>query len=107
MAGRYAGEGLSLVCIHTPEFESEHVRASVEAEVRQRGLDFPHLIDNDYAYWRALDNQYWPALYLVDRCGRIRARAIGEIHVGEESGTRLDAQIEALLKESPADCTGR
>jgi thiol-disulfide isomerase/thioredoxin len=105
--GRYATRGFTVVGIHTPEMESERVRASVEAEVRRRQLDFPHLIDNDHAYWNALDNHYWPALYLVDRCGRIRATAIGEVHAGQESGQRLNAEIEALLKESPTDCAGR
>ena len=90
--------------IHTPELPFERARSSVEAEVRKRGLDFPHLLDDDYAYWNALSNQYWPSIYLVDRCGRIRARTIGEVHADEASGRQLDAQIEALLRESPSDC---
>jgi thiol-disulfide isomerase/thioredoxin len=104
--GRYGPQGFTVVGIHTPEMESERVRESVEAEVRRRQLAFPHLIDNDHAYWNALDNHYWPALYLVDRCGRIRANAIGEVHAGQPSGRRLEAEIEGLLKESPADCAG-
>jgi len=68
------------------------------------GLDFPHLVDNDLAYWKALHNEYWPAFYLVDRCGRIRTRQVGELHSGQPSGRGLEARIEALLSE-PADCT--
>jgi hypothetical protein len=101
---RYAERGLSVVGIHSPEFEAEKVRASVESEVRKKGLDFPHLLDDDHAYWDALGNQYWPALYLVDRCGRIRGHAFGEVHSGEESGRRLEAQIEDLLRETAAGC---
>jgi len=93
------------VGIHTPELPSEYVRSAVAAEVRKRRLDFPHLLDNDYAYWNSLGNHYWPAIYLVDRCGRIRGRAIGEVHADEPSGRGLDAQIETLLAESPADCS--
>jgi len=104
VARRYADRGLSVVGIHTPELETERVRSSVEAEVRRRGLDFPHLLDNDYAYWNALGNEYWPSIYLVDRCGRIRARAIGEVHGEEARGRQLDAQIETLVRESPSDC---
>ena len=104
MAGRYRERGLSVVGIHTPEFDFERERANVEAAVRKEHLDFPHLLDNDYAYWNALGNQYWPALYVVDRCGRIRAQAVGEVHAKEESGRRLEAQIEALLSESPDGC---
>jgi hypothetical protein len=99
---RYGERGLSVVGIHTPELEFERPRSSVEAEVRRHGLAFPQLLDNDSAYWNALGNQYWPSIYLVDRCGRIRARAIGEVHGGQDSGRRLEAQIERLLRESPA-----
>jgi len=104
---RYAPRGLSVVGIHTPEMAFERERSAVEAEVRRRGLDFPHLVDDDYAYWNALENRYWPALYAVDRCGVLRARAIGEVHAGEASGERLEAEIEALLAEAPEDCARR
>jgi hypothetical protein len=60
-------------------------------------LSFPHYLDDDRAYWRALGNEYWPTLYLVDRCGRLRTSQIGEVHSKEVSGRRLEAQIEALL----------
>lgn len=103
--GRYGSRGLTVIGIHTPEMESERVRTSVEAEVTRRQLVFSHLLDNDYAYWKALGNHYWPALYLVDRCGRIRATAIGEVHAGQQSGQRLEAAIEALLGEATADCS--
>jgi hypothetical protein len=93
-----------VVGIHTPEFDAERVRSNVEAAVRRHGLGFPHLLDNDYAYWNALGNEYWPSIYLVDRCGRIRRRAIGEVHADAQSGRSLEAEIEALLRESPADC---
>ena len=106
MASRYREQGLSVVGIHTPEFDSERVRANVEEAVRRERLDFPQLLDNDYAYWNALGNQYWPAIYLVDRCGRIRGRAIGEVHANEQSGRKLEDQIKALLQESPSACSG-
>jgi hypothetical protein len=104
VARRYADGGLSVVGIHTPEFEWERDRSSVEAEVRKHGLAFPQLLDNDNAYWNALDNEYWPSTYLVDRCGRIRARHIGEVHAGQASGRELEAQIEALLREPATGC---
>jgi len=101
---RYASRGLSLVGIHTPEMTFERERPKVEAEVRKQGLDYPHLLDNDSAYWKALGNEYWPTVYLVDRCGRLRDRHIGEVHSGEDSGRRVEARIEALLAEPAAAC---
>jgi hypothetical protein len=102
---RYEGRGLLAVGIHTPEYPAERDRESVVRHVRRHGLSFPQFLDNDSAYWKALRNEYWPAVYLVDRCGRLRERAFGEVHAGEDSGRRLEARIEALLAE-PADGCG-
>jgi len=96
---RYAPRGLSVVGVHTPEFEQERDAPSVRRAVQEHGLDYPQLLDNNSAYWEALHNEYWPTVYLVDRCGRIRARHIGEVHAGESSGQGLEAKLEALLDE--------
>jgi thiol-disulfide isomerase/thioredoxin len=100
---RYADQGLAVVGVHTPEFDRERERRNVEAAVAKHGLDYPHLLDADYAYWKALGNEYWPTAYLVDRCGRIRVRHVGEVHSGQQSGRALEREIERLLAE-PADC---
>jgi hypothetical protein len=92
-----------VVGIHSPEFPFERKRDSVAEQVREHGLAFPHLLDNDLAYWNALHNEYWPTLYLLDRCGRVRHKTIGEVHGDAESGQRLDTRIEALLAEK-SDC---
>jgi len=101
---KYAAKGLSLVGVHTPEMIFERERPKVEAEVKRQGLDYPHLLDNDSAYWNALGTQYWPTVYLVDRCGRLRDRHIGEVHSGEDSGRQVEAHIEALLAEPATTC---
>jgi hypothetical protein len=44
----------------------------------QMGIEYPIAIDNDYAIWRAFDNNYWPALYFVDARGRVRQHQFGE-----------------------------
>jgi hypothetical protein len=93
------------VGIHAPEFPYEHDRTSVAVHVREQGLDFSHFLDNDHRYWNALGNEYWPALYLVDRCGTIRSVTVGEIHLGEATGRKMAARIEELLAESPG-CSG-
>lgn len=96
-----------MVGIHTPEFDRERSREAVREAVEHEGLgEHAHLLDNDYAYWNALGNQYWPTLYLVDRCGRLRYRHVGEAHAGEASGQRLEAAAEALLAEPAGECAG-
>jgi hypothetical protein len=72
----------------------------VARNARKLGLDFPHLVDPDREYWRALRNEYWPTVHLVDRCGRIRGSRIGEVHAGQPSGRQAEALLEKLLSES-------
>jgi hypothetical protein len=45
--------------------------------VQQRGIDYPVVLDNDYAVWSAFDNHYWPALYqLVRQREPVRERTL-------------------------------
>jgi thiol-disulfide isomerase/thioredoxin len=100
---RYADQGLAVVGVHTPEFDHERERGNVEAAVAKHGLDYPHLLDHEFVYWKALQNEYWPTAYLVDRCGFLRVRHIGEVHSDQESGRALEQEIRRLLAE-PAGC---
>ena len=45
---------------------------------RDRGIDYPVAVDNDYEIWSAFDNHSWPALYFVDADGIIRDHHFGE-----------------------------
>jgi len=75
------------------------MRANVEQKVRELKVAFPVMLDNDFAYWKALDNRYWPAFYLVDRQGRVRAHFAGETHAGDRNARAIEAAIETLLAE--------
>lgn len=99
MNEKYGQQGFQVVAVHTPEFEFEKERARVERAVARYRKIYPVFMDNDYAYWNALSNRYWPAFYLVDKDGRIRSRHIGEVHQGESSGRRMEQMIRALLQE--------
>jgi thiol-disulfide isomerase/thioredoxin len=74
----YRDDGLVVVGVHTPEFSFEHDSELVRRSVEERDIDYPVALDNDYAIWSAFDNNYWPALYFVDRDGRIRDQHFGE-----------------------------
>ena len=50
------------------------------------------MIDNEFAIWRAFENRYWPALYLVDGDGRVGFR-----HFGEGAYEESERAIQALL----------
>jgi thiol-disulfide isomerase/thioredoxin len=74
----YRDDGLIVVGVHTPEFGFEHDIELVRQAVKTRDIDYPVAADNDYAVWSAFANHYWPALYFVDRDGRIRDQHFGE-----------------------------
>ncbi|MGD8275359.1 MAG: redoxin domain-containing protein [Thiohalocapsa sp.] len=100
LEARYAPLGLQLVGIHSPEFERERDPVAVRAKVKEFALEHPVMIDNDLAYWRALDNRAWPTFYLIDKAGRIRYQFLGETHAGEPQALRIQTAIEALLEEA-------
>ena len=91
---RYRDLGLVVVGVHTPEYEAERVPANVEAAVARYGIGYPVALDNDYATWNAYRNQFWPALYLIDRQGRVVYR-----HVGEGDYEQTEARIRELLAQ--------
>jgi thiol-disulfide isomerase/thioredoxin len=68
---------LVVVGVHTPEFPFEHSVANVRRAVQQMKIEYPVVIDSDYAIWRAFSNQYWPA-YFIDARGKIRDHRFGE-----------------------------
>lgn len=68
-------------------------------QAREFQLTHPIVVDNDMHTWRAFANRYWPAYYLVDRQGRVRARYVGETHAGDAQVTAIEAAIRALLAE--------
>jgi thiol-disulfide isomerase/thioredoxin len=92
-AGKYKQQ-LVVLGVHTPEFPFEHDLENVRRAVRQMKIDYPVVIDNDYAIWRAFGNQYWPALYFVDARGRVR-----EHHFGEGEYERSERIVQRLLAE--------
>ena len=74
----YQDDGLVVIGVHTPEFSFEHEIDLVRQATKEREIDYPVAVDNDYGIWSAFDNHYWPALYFVDREGIIRDQHFGE-----------------------------
>jgi thiol-disulfide isomerase/thioredoxin len=74
----YRDDGLVVIGVHTPEFSFEHEVGRVRQASRDRSIDYPVAVDNDYAIWSAFDNHYWPALYFIDTDGIIRDHHFGE-----------------------------
>jgi thiol-disulfide isomerase/thioredoxin len=93
---RYSPKGLTIIAVHTPEFDEERGHDAVAQAVARLGIRYPVLVDDEYAYWRALGNQYWPAFYLIDPEGRIVDVRVGELHAGDRRADRFEAAIARL-----------
>ena len=89
---KYKDQGLVIVGVHTPEFDSERVLENVQDAVKSQEIGWPVVQDNDYTIWRAYGNHYWPHFYLVDERGQIIYD-----HIGEGAYEQTDAQIAAAL----------
>jgi len=100
MENRLDKEQFQIVGVHTPEFENERVRKNIEAKVEEFKLHHPIMIDNDSSYWRAMNNRYWPAFYILDKNGKVRAAFFGETHEGDRRAKQIEETINALLSES-------
>ncbi len=95
---KYADNGLVVIGVHTPEFEFEKKLENVQQAVEEHGIDWPVVQDNDFATWRAFDNQAWPAKYLIDKNGEVRYQ-----HLGEGRYRETERYIRTLLLEAGAD----
>jgi thiol-disulfide isomerase/thioredoxin len=77
-AEKYKNQGLVVIGVHAPEFAFEKNLDNVRRAAKDMRVEYPIAIDNDFAIWRALKNEYWPALYFVDAQGHIRHHHFGE-----------------------------
>jgi thiol-disulfide isomerase/thioredoxin len=96
-AAKYAGAGLTVIGVHTPEFGFEHDIDNVVARSRGFGVEYPIAIDSDYGVWTAFANHFWPALYIADVEGRIRYH-----HFGEGEYAMAEMVVQQLLIEAGA-----
>jgi thiol-disulfide isomerase/thioredoxin len=95
---KYRDQGLVVIGVHAPEFPFEHEIENVRRAAQNERVTYPIVVDNAFTIWRAFNNHYWPALYLLDAEGRIRHH-----HFGEGDYARSEIVIQRLLAEAGAD----
>src|SRR5580658_9603845 len=88
----YKKDGFVVVGVSTPEFAFEHVVSNVQSAAGHLGIDYPVAIDNNYGTWDAYNNEYWPADYLIDPDGAVRA-----YDFGEGGYSTMESNIRSLL----------
>ena len=96
LARRYRDTDVRLLSIHTPELPAERDPANVTKAVAESAIDWPVALDPEYVAWDALDNRYWPCLYLLDRDGKVAWRHIGELHEGTDTWNDMIGRIDSL-----------
>lgn len=99
-AEKYRDRGLVVVGVHAPEFAFERDVGNVAKAMKDLGITYPVAVDNQYAIWRAFQNQYWPAHYFIDAKGHIRHH-----HFGEGNYAESERVIQQLLQEAGASQT--
>jgi thiol-disulfide isomerase/thioredoxin len=91
---RYQAKGLTVIGVHSPEFDEERQVENLRRQVASLGIRYPVVSDNDYKTWNAYHVEAWPTTFLVDKQGRIRWR-----HVGEGGYDEAERSIQKLLTE--------
>jgi peptide-methionine (R)-S-oxide reductase len=92
---RYNDKGLTIVGVHSPEFDAEKKIENVRREVASLGIRYPVVTDNDYETWRAYKVEAWPTAFLLDKSGHIRW-----VHVGEGAYDEAERTLQNLLGEN-------
>ena len=98
---KYGDLGLHIVGVHTPEFEFEKLRENVEEAIAEFDIGWSVVQDNDFLTWRAFNNRFWPAKYLIDKDGIIRYT-----HFGEGAYVETEEQIRDLLLDAGVNLAG-
>jgi len=96
-ATKYQAQGLVVIGVQSPEFAFEQRLDNVRDALASHAISFPIAVDNGHRVWNAFQNEYWPAIYLIDAEGRIRYH-----HFGEGDYDQTERAIQALLAEAGA-----
>jgi thiol-disulfide isomerase/thioredoxin len=91
---RYQAKGLTVIGVHSPEFDEERRVENLRREVTSLGIRYAVVTDNDYQTWNAYHVEAWPTTFLLDKQGRIRW-----MHVGEGGYDQAERLIQKLLTE--------
>ena len=94
----YKDSGFEIIGVHAPEFSFEKSKSNVENAVNDAGIKYPVALDNSFSTWRAYNNRYWPAKYLIDKDGNVRYE-----HFGEGEYDKTEEAIRYLLKDAGKD----
>jgi thiol-disulfide isomerase/thioredoxin len=96
---KFGHDKFTIVGIHTPEFDHETEREKIIEKCEEFKVTHPVMMDNDFAYWKALRNRYWPTFYVADKNGIVQGVFIGETHEGDKRAKDVEKLITKLIAE--------
>ena len=91
----YHKAGLDVIGVQSPEFSFEKSVSNVQGAINREHIAYPVALDPNLKTWTNYRNQYWPAKYLIDQNGTVRA-----IQFGEGSYDQTETQIRELLQQA-------
>jgi peroxiredoxin len=93
--------GVCVIGIQTPETSAERNASLVKAAAKEKGFQFPVLIDLQNKNWDAWGNTMWPTVYVIDKKGFIRSWWQGELNWQGATGDKsIETLVDQLLEET-------
>jgi thiol-disulfide isomerase/thioredoxin len=97
---KYNSGNVVMIGIHTPETPAEESVEKITAAAKENGLKFAIAVDNSKANWNRWNNTIWPAVYLVDKKGKVRFWWYGELGWQGAKGEQwITDKIDMLMRE--------
>jgi hypothetical protein len=94
MHAKYARQGLVIIGVHTPRIDYEKDVDQVRLSVKEKGIEYPVTIDNEYLTWSDYLCAAWPTHFVVDKDGTIQLSHTG---IGRYEDT--EKMIQKLLAD--------
>ena len=98
---KYGGHGLTVVGVHTPQFEFEKQLDVVTRSLDDQGIMHAIGVDQDWASARSFRNPSVPGSYLLDKEGYIR-----HVRLGPGGYTLTEQEIRHWLEDAGKDVSG-
>jgi cytochrome c biogenesis protein CcdA/thiol-disulfide isomerase/thioredoxin len=101
----YHRYGLEIVGVEAPEFAFEQEAGNVRQAIRDFGITYPVVQDNNLSTWNAYQNQYWPADYFIDADGNVRHTQFGEGEYKQDEAVVRELLYDAGARQLPPPMT--
>jgi len=102
---KYQDFGLAVVGVHTPEYKFSHSPDVIQRALKNLGIEYPVVSDNEAIVWSAYGVRFWPTRVLVDVDGYVRFMQHGETGYHEFERATQQLLVEAGYRGELPDLT--